>query len=227
MSAASLATFRRTITVKWDGLIQLEGKKLLLKTARRGHASILADAERLGIYPAWEAYANRPGNTNLESVILPGPIVYRYRYLSDVAEAALRALQKRSPVRSGLYAKSHTIFFNGAAVARPPRTFGRGDQIIIANPVPYARRLEIGKTESGRDFLVSVPNRIYETVAKRDLSKYKNMAKITFGYANIPGGYQVKGKLPSHYVNKHGVRRKRNQVVGARVQSPAIFIEPF
>src|SRR5436190_17637277 len=99
---------------------------------------------RSGPPPMWEAYANRPGNSNLESVILPGPIVYRYRYATEIAEVALTALQRLSPVRSGRYAKSHTIYVNGQPVARAPKTLTQ--EIVISNPVPYARKIEIGKT---------------------------------------------------------------------------------
>jgi hypothetical protein len=228
MAAAALQSFRRTVEIAWPKHREVEGRKVLVQVARQGHAKIMMDYRAMGAEPNWEAYANTPGQTNLDAVILPGPIVYRYRLLSDITEVALTALQKASPVRSGLYAKSHTIFINGQQVGRAPRILKRGDQIMISNPVPYARRLEIGKTTSGRDFLISVPNRIYETVAKRVLiPKYRNMAKITFGYANIPPAWVIKGKLPSHYIAKGGARRMRRQSVGSTVNAPAIFIEPL
>jgi len=186
MASASLQAFRRVVTVSWPAHMEKGAKEHLLRVARNGHARIMADATRVAGYPPqWEAYANRPGNANLESVILPGPIVYRYRYFNTIAEVALTALQRLSPVRSGLYAKSHTIYVNGAPVARAPRTMTQ--EIMISNPVPYARKLEIGKTKSGRAFLVQVPNRIYERVARALQSRYRNVANITFTYARIAG----------------------------------------
>ncbi len=63
---------------------------------------------------------------------------------------------------------------------------------IFLNPVVYARKLEIGKTESGRDFLVSVPNRIYERTANDARSKFGNIAKIRFSYSSAIGGVIAK-----------------------------------
>jgi hypothetical protein len=99
------------------------------------------------------------------------------------------------------------------------------DEIMIANPAPYARRLEIGKTEAGRDFLVSVPNRIYERVAKRKLiPRYRNVAKIAFGYVSLPKAYATKAGLGSHYKTGGGLLRKRRQKAGTPIRYPAIFI---
>lgn len=183
-------------------------------------------ALRAGVIPEWSAYANTPSNTNLQSVRLPGPIVYTYRYFREILLVAVHALEVASPVRSGAYKNAHTVYVDGVE-ASPSAKIEFGQRIIIANPLPYARRLEIGKTESGRDFLISVPNRIYERVAKILLQRYRNVAKISFGYANIPGAHIIKGRLPSHYSIGKGRRRKRRQVAGDTVKAPAIFIEPL
>lgn len=186
MASAALQSFRRIITVEWPKHQQQGAKALLLRVARNGHARIMGEATaRVGYAPQWEAYANRSGNANLDSVILPGPIVYRYRYFTEIAEVVLAALQRLSPVRSGLYAKSHTIYVDGTPVARAPRTLTQ--EIIISNPVPYARKLEIGKTKSGRAFVIQVPNRIYERVASALRSRYGKVAKVKFAYIRIAG----------------------------------------
>jgi hypothetical protein len=186
MTAAALQSFRRTVTVEWPKHAEMNGKALLLKVARNGHAQIMRDATvRSGFAPQWEAWANNRGNTNLNSVILPGPIVYLYQYLTEVVEVALTTLQRLSPVRSGLYAKSHTIYVGGSPVGRAPKEITQ--EIIISNPVPYARKIEVGKTRSGRPFVIQVPNRIYERTAKALRSKYRNVAKIEYTYIRVAG----------------------------------------
>jgi len=227
MATASLQAFRRVTTVAWPQHIQTNARALLVRVAKQGHAKIMAAAASNGLYPTWEAYANTPGNSNIDNVVLPGPIVYLYHYVTDVAEFALTELQKNSPVRSGRYAKSHTIYLNGQPVARAPKMLKRGDEILITNPVPYARRLEIGKTESGRDFVIQVPPRIYERTAKKLKAKYGKVVKITFTYVNVPNAHVITGGLPLHYVGKGGVRRRRRQQVGSTITAPAIIIEPL
>ena len=180
-------------------------------------------ASRAGVIPEFEAYANQPGNSNLESVRLPGPIVYKYRYIREIVLAAMKALEDASPVDSGAYRKAHTLFIDGAPSALGA-VIRRGQEIMISNPLPYARRLEIAKTESGRDFLVSVPNRIYERVAKQMQQRYRNAAKMSFGYVSLPNAHVIRGGLGASYSIGGGRRRKRRQSVGSSVQAPAIFI---
>lgn len=225
MAATALQALRRAVTIEWPRHAERDAKALLIRTARAGHARIMREqAARAGIIPEWTAYANTPGNTNIESVQLPGPIVYRYRYLREITLALMRALEAASPVYTGAYRKSHTLYIDGvpASLATPIRP---GQEVMIANPLPYSRRLEIGKTESGRDFLVSMPNRIYERTAKGAVARrYRNAASITFGYATLPNAHMVRGGLKPSYAIGGGQRRKRRQNKGSSVQSPAIFI---
>lgn len=226
MASASLQAFRRTVTVAWPQQANDEAQKLLVRTARAGHAQIMAEQmARAGFAPEWDAYANTPGNQNLDTVVLPGPIVFRYRYIREVLTVALDELRKASPVVSGAYRDSHTLFVNGIAVSGTPPALKAGDEVFIANPVPYARRLEVGLIEAGRAFVIQVPPRIYERVMKSILvPRYRNVVKLTFDYVTIPDAYIIKGRLPSHYIAKGGVRRRRRQPVGHPVRSPAIVI---
>src|ERR1700745_2642044 len=107
---------RRIVTVDWPKQVQTDAKALLIDTAHNGHARIMADAAAKGLQPSWEAYANTPGNSNLETVRLPGPIVYNYRYLVDLIKFALEELRRQSPVTSGAYKRSHQVYVNDQPV---------------------------------------------------------------------------------------------------------------
>lgn len=235
MPSAALQAIRQTVKVQWPQSCERGAKAHLIRTARAGHARIMGDARRMGFQPAWVAYANHPGNRDIASVKIPGPIVYEYKYFADVVQFALDALRKASPVRSGDYVGSHTLYVNGQPVDAIPARLSASDEIWIANPVPYARRLEIGKTKAGRDFVIQVPNRIYERVAKQVvLPRFRNSAKVSFGYVTIPNAHVIKGGLSSHYATGRaagkrggGTMRKRRQRVGEMVRAPAIFISPL
>lgn len=228
MTRASLAAFKRTITVDWARGMDKAARAHLVSVARAGHARIMQEqTARSGIAPTFEAFANQPGKP-VEAVVLPGPIVYRYGYLREVIVAALNVLRAASPVRSGAYRNSHTLFIDGVAVSEIPSELPRGADIMIANPLPYSRRLEIGKTKSGRAFVIQVPDRIYERTAKKVLQpKYRNVAKIDFSYATLPHAHTIKGGLSPTYGIGGGRVRKRQQHrnVGKAVQSPAIVIK--
>jgi hypothetical protein len=223
----STQLIRRIVTVDWPKKAERDAKALLIRTARTGHQRIMTDAAAKGLTPSWEAYANRPGNSNLETVVLPGPIVYNYRYLSDLIKFALEELRRQSPVTSGEYKRSHTVYVNDAPVGDTiPTNIKAGDRIYIANPVPYARRLEIGRTRSGRSFLIQVPNRIYERVTQMTQAEGKGRAKVRMGYVDL-GSHALTKNQPTGIMTRRGWGysriQRRDRLAGAAVTSPAIF----
>jgi hypothetical protein len=76
-------------------------------------------------------------------------IVYRFVNMPAVAAFARQTLIDASPVGSGddphpgLYRDSHLMFLNGQWVA-DASGWKPGDEIHLANPVPYSRLIEIG-----------------------------------------------------------------------------------
>lgn len=230
----STQLIRKIITVDWPDKVKADGKQLLLRTAYAGHDKIMADNRSKGFNPHWEAYANREGNSNLESVVVPGPIVYHYRYLSDLIQFALEELRKQSPVGPSLkYRNSHEIYVNGVPVGyNVPKTIQPGDQIMIANPVPYARRLEIGRAEHGaRPFLISVPNRIYYRVNEMLQAQAKGRAKVRMIYVDL-GAWTLQYNQKTLVKNARGYayskRQRPDRLAGATVTSPAlIFTVPI
>lgn len=114
-------------------------------------------------------------------------IVFRYMAMQDIVDFALATLRERSPVGSdddphpGLYRDSHLVFLNGQVVANV-QAFKRGDQINISNPVPYARKLEIG---NGR---MQAPLHVYEDAAPLIASRYGNRAAVKFTFMPVRFG---------------------------------------
>lgn len=121
-----------------------------------------------------------------------GRIVFEFELINEVLMWIMATLIERSPRRSGRYRDSHVFFADGsqAAIAAPPAA----EEYSFANLQPYSRKLEIAKTKSGRDFLVSVPNRIYERTAKDARARFGNVAKIGFTYRGYAGGGVVGGR---------------------------------
>jgi len=190
----SLEAFKKIVTVDWPAHQEREARAHLLRVANDGHQKVMNDAQmRSGVKPDFDAYANTPGNANLQSVKLPGPIVFRYRYIREVLLEALKQLQAASPVGTGAYQRSHQIFINGALVPGVPASVKASDEFMIANTRPYSRKIELGKTKSGRNFVISVPNRVYERAFRRLRAKFGQLVKIEYAFVSLPGGYSLKG----------------------------------
>lgn len=186
----------------------------------------------LGFLPDYKTTVDGQVGRSILGVKLDGgEIVYDFAIVDrrDVIVVALDALRNASPVVSGRYRDSHTVYINGSPVEGIPDLIKPFDEVMIANPVPYARRIEIGRTKSGRSFVVQVDNRIYERVVKNTLvPRFGNQAKIVFEYATLRDAATVNGGLQSrnsHYAAAGGRRIKRRQSVGSQVQSPAILIQ--
>jgi hypothetical protein len=115
-----------------------------------------------------------------------GIIIAEWALVGEVLQWIGERLRERSPVVSGRYRNTHKLYADNQEVDwnKPPLAA----EYIFLNPLAYSRKLEVGKTESGRDFLVSVPNRIYERTAKDAQSRFGNIAKVRFIYSAAVGG---------------------------------------
>lgn len=219
----ALSAFRREISVVAQK-VDVAARAALYRTAIEENDKVLKEQkQRTGFEPSWTGFGDVAGKPIEDAQKL---IVFKYTYLQEMISEFLKELRAASPAESGRYKSNHGLYIDGRPVAdNTPVTIGQ--DVFISNPVVYARRLEVGKTESGRDFLISVPNHIYERVAKKLGSRYGNAARVVFGYVTMPDAYIIKGRLPSHYIAKGGVLRKRRQIVGSEVRAPAIFFEPL
>jgi hypothetical protein len=113
--------------------------------------------------------------------------VFSYTYMTAIVDFALQTLRDKSPVGSGgdkhpgLYRDSHLVFIDGHVV-KDASGWQPGQQINISNPVPYARKIETGRTQ------LSVPNHIYEDTALLVAGRYGNQASIKFVYMPVRFG---------------------------------------
>lgn len=118
----------------------------------------------------------------LAGMVLPGG---RRDADPDVLAWIARELRERSPVLSGAYRDAHALYGDGrelmnAADVTADSSVADASEYYFTNPLPYARRIEFGKTQAGRDFVVSVPNRIYDRVARDARVEFRGMAEIAF-----------------------------------------------
>lgn len=116
-----------------------------------------------------------------------GTILVEWELVTDLLEWIGDELVARSPKLSGRFRESWTLFADGIETPLggviPP-----ADKYVFVNLQPYARKIEIGKTKSGRNFVIQVPNRIAERTAKDARRRFGNQAKVMFGYESVQAG---------------------------------------
>ena len=193
----------------------------------------LSIQERIFRYRAAAAVAEQSkanGSAPVRVEIGKKTALAEWSLLQDALVAALQALRDGSPVHSGAYRDAHTLYIDGVSQSEVPASISpTAKTIMIANPVAYARRLEIGVTESGRAFVIQVEPRLYQRIRERMASQFKGVAKITFGYVDLPDASTIRGSVGRHGVSaryKSGHRFvKRRSHGGETLKSPALFFE--
>jgi hypothetical protein len=170
---------------------------------------------------ALEAQSVRNGNPPVRIKVNGHIIIAEWYLLYDVVLAALEELRNGSPVDGGTYRDAHTLYIDGQPQSEIPQVVPPGVKVMVSNPLPYAMRLEIGRTESGRDFVVQVPPRLYARVGEKLSGRFGEFVDITVGEIDLPE-QTIKGHTGT---GRRSVRRHRNSHVGEPVKSPALFFE--
>jgi hypothetical protein len=88
-----------------------------------------------------------------------GRITFEFEIVTDVLTWIMQTLRDRSPVVSGAYRDGHRLFADGVEV--DPANVPLASEFSIANLMPYSRKIEVGKTKSGRAFVIQVEPKIY------------------------------------------------------------------
>lgn len=183
---ARLTAFSRDLQVMVDKTLSPQARSRLIADAARG---ALAEAQAqnrvaLGKVPEHETFVDRRRAAALETVNPDrGEIVFAFNVqtvASDMMEDIGRMLVLNSPVLTGEYQRSHTLYADGAEVERFDPLAQVGEW-VFTTAVPYARRIEAGSSDQA-------PDGVYEAVAAMASRRYGNLAAIKFSYRDVIGG---------------------------------------
>lgn len=192
---------QRLITVGAQGLDDAEVSALLARTAREVLASAIADGSGS---PVYRRFVNGAEGRPEESVKAPGPILYEFDWMQDVATYVLAFLRARSPRFRGHYQEHHFMMAQGRRIERvediPP-----GVELIITNDEPYARKIHVG----AKGFRVS--KGIYENARQALQSKFGELIYVELKFIQLPGGYVLRGRRP----RKAAAQNRRSSVFRA------------
>jgi hypothetical protein len=165
-------------------------RKVLVKVAKREHGKVMSDPP---IPARFRRFVDGRQGASEETVKGNGVIFYQYPRIEVVAQYALEMLIKYSPVLSGAYRNAHTIY--------------AGDgEIVITNPLPYSRKIEIGHMK----MRVPGSSQVYEQAVSATNRRYGNIAKALFTWRGIVGGAAVNPALAGQTVLQRTIVRGEN-----------------
>lgn len=162
-------------------------QKMVVAVAKREHAVVMNTAPQPS---SFIRIVDGQQGAREEAVKPFGVIVYTYPRLEGVIRFAMQTLFDLSPVLSGEYRNSHTLFINGAQAA-DLSSYRPGADVAITNYVPYSRKIEVGS------MAMRVPgtDEVYQRARRVVMARFGNLAKIQFTYRGIVGGAQINQAL--------------------------------
>lgn len=169
-------------------------QQLLAQTAKRRHAQVMNTDPRPTKFT--RTVDGKKGAVE-ETVKPDGIIVYDYPRMHEIVMVAMNTLFDLSPVLSGEYRNAHTIYVGGNPVTNLQEWDGESE-IVIANHVPYSRKIELGKMQ----MRVPGTDHVYEQAEYILQQRYGNVARIFFTFQGLAGGYITKGKPANQSDNR-------------------------
>lgn len=154
--------------------------KSLVDTAKREHARVMTTDPRP---TSFRRFVDGSEGRIEEQVKPAGVIVYQYPRIEEVVQFALETLFDLSPVLTGAYRSAHVVFIENSPTANL-KDWKSGQEITITNPLPYARKIEVG------NMTMRVPgtSRVYQQAKQLVQRRWGNVARIQFTYRAIIGG---------------------------------------
>lgn len=117
--------------------------------------------------------------------VLPGStVIVEWQLVGPALTWIAQALRERSPVASGAYRGNHLLLADGAPAS--PGSAPPAKEYVFINTEPYARKIEIGITHSGRAFEVRVENRIYQRTAADAARQFPGVS-VAFEFREAAG----------------------------------------
>lgn len=156
-----------TIKLFMDQAISPAAQSKVFAAFVKGGISAASDANRkAGVTAAPVVTVDGRKGASIDDVRPNGAVVAEWQILTPALLWIWGALRDSSPRLSGKYRDGHMLTCDGREIAWGDAIPSARDY-VFSNVEPYAHRIEIGKTRSGRDFEVRVPNRIYQRIAVR------------------------------------------------------------
>lgn len=138
-----------------------------------------------------------------------------------------KTLDERSPIVSGDYQREHRVMADGVEFDVTGE-IPQAREYVFFNATAYSRRIEIGKTETGRDFVIQVQPRIYQRTGKDAAARFGNVARISSEFITPPNAYTLRNDQAyrSFAGGKRRVSRRQrpDRVKGSVVNVPAIIV---
>ena len=230
--------FTRELEVGTRGLTGPDASQRLAGMARTHIAKVeqQQSARSGGVVPDHTTTVDgRPGAAP-EQVRPDGVILIAWHYLTEAVIRTVTYLEENGPERKGGWKASIATFVDDAAVPRTARLPPGATEAVVVVRADYARRLEVGKRDSGGPFVLQVPMHFVEQAAVVLRPVLRPLGwEPRFTYVDVPNAFALSVEATRRRrFGRRGIVTERSprRVAGSRdmesqVRYPAIVIRPL
>lgn len=145
----------------------------------------------LGRIPPRKVYVDGTEGASLFAAKLSSVIVAEWELVTDALFFIAEELKKVSPVKSGKYQASHTLFADGTEVEIGEEIPAAAEYVFLS-AVIYARKIEGSPGRKPQS--PQAPKGVYEITALKAAGIYGNQAKIRFEWRKPFNGILISGR---------------------------------
>jgi hypothetical protein len=151
--------------------------------------------------------------------------VLDWNYLTEAVIKTVGYLRLHGPVLKGEWKNSIVCLINGHQQDPEEPIPSDTREATIAVTVPYARKLEVGRTQSGRAFSIQVPLHFVEHSMIKLRNQMRDLATFEFTYIDLAGAHINTSQAGTHRRDfRHGKARIASRRKDTTVRYPAIVI---
>lgn len=160
-----------------------------------------ANRQVLGRVPPHRSFVDGSEGAAIDRVKPDGVIVFEFELVTDLLLYIAGELQAVSPVRSGRYRRSHTLFADGVEVPIGA-DIPIASEYVFLSDVPYARKIEGAPGRPPQS--PQAPKGVYEITALKANSRFGNVARVRFSWRSPVLPY---GGAASRHARRGGISR--------------------
>lgn len=176
---------------------------------------------RRGIEPFMALVVDSKPATDLSSVKASSTVVELFDYRSEIVLACFQECRARAPFVSGAYRDGFFAIVDdrryAPLVVPTPAALAEATTVVVTNSVPYARRLEVGKTKDGGWFVFRADPHIIEAASLVVKAEFGGVARIRFNW--------MEGVVRQTNKKSNRTSGKRSHEGKSKNRAPAIFID--
>lgn len=184
--ASDLKAFETDLRVFVADKLPEQAKEAMVQAALTRKAQVESEqSSRAGVKPTVTMVVDGVKNAPLNTVKPNGVILLDWNYLQEAVLVTVGYLRRHGPVLKGDWKRAISVEVGERWVDPTAPIPADAKEAFVFVNVPYARRLEIGKHNDGRPFVIQVEHHFIEKTVLKLRASMRSLATFDFAWAPL------------------------------------------